>query len=104
MDSLTHLILPIILSKKQQILLFQRQVLWWPSLTFVMEALLQRIVDTQTGKGESLASLPEYHFFRERYKRGGVTKFVARPLATDMADLMRQTQLLAEQVIPLAHN
>ncbi|MGE0387794.1 MAG: LLM class flavin-dependent oxidoreductase [Gammaproteobacteria bacterium] len=38
------------------------------------------------------------------YVRMGVTKFVLRPMAADMADLMEQTRRLAEEVIPIAHN
>lgn len=37
-----------------------------------------------------------------RYARGGITKFVAIPLARGQADLMEQTRLLAEHVIPSA--
>ncbi len=33
-------------------------------------AQLQRIVDASSGKSPSLASLPEYRFFRDRYPRG----------------------------------
>ena len=33
-------------------------------------AQLKRLVDTSAGKSESLASLPEYRFFRHRYQRG----------------------------------
>jgi len=36
------------------------------------------------------------------YARGGVTKFVAIPVARDQQDLMEQTRLLARDVIPAA--
>jgi len=32
---------------------------------------LKRIVETAAGRSESLAALPEYRFFRDRYRRGG---------------------------------
>ena len=40
----------------------------------------------------------------EAYVKIGVTKFVLRPMAEGMDDLMAQTRRLAEEVIPLAHN
>lgn len=39
----------------------------------------------------------------EAYVRVGVSKFVLRPIASGMDDLMEQTRRLAEEVIPLAH-
>jgi probable F420-dependent oxidoreductase len=49
------------------------------------------------GAGEILAQL-------ERYGRAGVSKFVLRPLATDVADLMDQTSRLIDEVLPAFHN
>ncbi|MCE2390517.1 MAG: LLM class flavin-dependent oxidoreductase [Proteobacteria bacterium] len=40
----------------------------------------------------------------ERYKDAGISKFVLRPLAADMADLMDQTRRLIEEVLPEAHD
>ena len=40
----------------------------------------------------------------EAYVRIGVTKFVLRPIASGMDELMEQTRRLAEEVIPVAHN
>ena len=39
----------------------------------------------------------------ERYKAAGISKFVLRPLADGMADLMEQTRRLIEEILPEAH-
>ena len=39
----------------------------------------------------------------ERYAAAGISKFVLRPLATDLPDLMDQTRRLIEEVLPEVH-
>ena len=44
----------------------------WDRTVLVINSLVQlkKILETKTGKGENLAALDEYTFFRDRYKRG----------------------------------
>jgi alkanesulfonate monooxygenase SsuD/methylene tetrahydromethanopterin reductase-like flavin-dependent oxidoreductase (luciferase family) len=51
----------------------------------------------------AVGGAPEILARLDEYRAAGVSKFVLRPMATDAADVMRQTERLAAEVLPIVH-